>query len=111
MQIENEYGFCGQADPDYLRHLVAKVPLWPGPCAPACTGTRPVHRAAALLLSLLRCSQRPPRAAQVRQHLGPDVLIYTTDPADVLDIGTLPGDEVYSCASWQLLAAAACCLC
>ena len=34
-------------------------------------------------------------AAQVRQHLGSEVLIYTTDPADVLDIGTLPGDEVY----------------
>ena len=33
--------------------------------------------------------------AVVRQHLGPDVLIYTTDPPDVLDIGTLP-TEVYS---------------
>ena len=33
--------------------------------------------------------------ATVRHHLGPDVLIYTTDPPDVLDIGTLP-TEVYS---------------
>lgn len=55
MQIENEYGFCGQPDRPYLEHLVATV----------------------------------------RHHLGPDVLIYTTDPPDVLDIGTLP-TEVYS---------------
>ena len=57
VQIENEFGFCGQPDQAYLRHL----------------------------------------ADLVRKHLGPDVLIYTTDPPDVLDIGTLP-NEVYSYA-------------
>ena len=32
----------------------------------------------------------------VRQHLGNEILIYTTDPPDVVHKGSLPGDEVFS---------------
>ena len=36
--------------------------------------------------------------ATARRHLGPDVILYTTDPPPNIARGSLPGDEVYTCA-------------
>ena len=36
--------------------------------------------------------------ATVRQQLGDDVILFTTDPPDLMPLGSLPGDEVLTCA-------------
>ena len=36
--------------------------------------------------------------ATARRHLGPDVILYTTDPPPNVARGSLPGDEVYTYA-------------
>lgn len=33
---------------------------------------------------------------KLRQYMGEDVLIYTTDPPDYVERGSLPGDEVFT---------------
>lgn len=35
-------------------------------------------------------------AATVRQHLGPNLILYTTDPAHVAADGTIPGEDVFT---------------
>jgi len=37
--------------------------------------------------------------ATARRYLGPDVILYTTDPPPNVARGSLPGDEVYTCAA------------
>lgn len=37
--------------------------------------------------------------ATTRQHLGQDVVIYTTDPPPNVQKGSLPGAEVFTCAT------------
>lgn len=55
VQIENEYGFCGE-DHQYIRMLVDMA----------------------------------------KRHLGPDVVLYTTDPPGIAEKGSLPGDEIFT---------------
>jgi beta-galactosidase len=55
VQIENEYGFCGE-DHEYIRKLVDMA----------------------------------------KRHLGPDVVLYTTDPPGIVVKGSLPGDEIFT---------------
>ena len=33
-----------------------------------------------------------------RQQLGDEVILFTTDPPDLVHLGSLPGDEVFTCA-------------
>lgn len=36
--------------------------------------------------------------ATARQQLGNDVILFTTDPPDLVHLGSLPGEEVFTCA-------------
>ena len=36
--------------------------------------------------------------ATARQQLGDDVILFTTDPPDIAHLGSLPGDDVFTCA-------------
>ena len=36
--------------------------------------------------------------ATARQQLGDEVILFTTDPPDLVHVGSLPGDEVFTCA-------------
>ena len=36
--------------------------------------------------------------ATARQQLGDDVILFTTDPPDLAHLGSLPGDQVFTCA-------------
>lgn len=40
--------------------------------------------------------------ATARQHLGDDVILYTTDPPPNVARGSLPGDEIYTCVAVPL---------
>jgi beta-galactosidase len=40
--------------------------------------------------------------ATARQHLGDEVILYTTDPPPNVARGSLPGDEVYTCVAVPL---------
>lgn len=42
--------------------------------------------------------------ATARRELGPNVLLYTTDPPNQIEQGTLRGDEVFSCVICCIIA-------
>ena len=40
--------------------------------------------------------------ATARQQLGDGVILFTTDPPDQVQLGSLPGDEVFTCAPFAI---------